>query len=321
MNVAVSLIGFAVLIALCAPFLLLRGWAMRYPRLALTAWHVTVFSILTALMWALLVVSHFLWIPAVASLLHIEAPDAHDAYSTATYALDSAIWLLVAVASWMAVVGARKVIRVRRASRDYQLNLTALAVPQLVGSVSGVYVLTSPEPAVFCVPGGRSPMIVVTSAARDQLTSGQLRAAIAHERAHLRHRHQLAITWADTISAAFAARGLISVFAHYPVQVRRLCEMAADDSAARSHGNRDLSTALLSLSAPRDPGFATLGAHGGSVAERITRLLPSAPRSGTGVRCAVIALTTVVLLAPAAMAWIPALHLAGSDHCSAHCVH
>jgi len=48
--------------------------------------------------------------------------------------------------------------------------------------------------------------------------------------------------------------------------------MAADDSAARSHGNRDLSTALLSLSAPRDPGFATLGAHGGPVAERITRL-------------------------------------------------
>jgi Zn-dependent protease with chaperone function len=114
---------------------------------------------------------------------------------------------------------------------------------------------------------GKPAVIVVTTAALAALDDGQLRAVLAHERAHLagHHPHVVAVV-----------RGLATVFPNLTLmtegakQVSRLLEMCADDAAARRHGRRALLSGLVALSGTAPA--AALGAADVAVVARAERL-------------------------------------------------
>ena len=136
----------------------------------------------------------------------------------------------------------------------------------------GATIVDSDVPAVYCV-AGRPHTIVVTSGARDVLPAEQLRAALAHERAHLAGRHHLVLVLARAVARAFPAVVFFDLAAR---ETARLVEVLADDAAARRHGRRTVAEALLRLACGRIPA-AALGAGGAGVLPRVQRLLVPAP--------------------------------------------
>ena len=110
---------------------------------------------------------------------------------------------------------------------------------------------------------GPDPAVIVTTAALQALDRDQLAAVLAHERAHLAwHHHRL-------LALARIARQLLPflpLMREAAVQVARLVEMHADDTATAAHDTRTLATALVVLAekaaSPRGrppPGWAPPG--------------------------------------------------------------
>jgi Zn-dependent protease with chaperone function len=174
---------------------------------------------------------------------------------------------------------------------------------------------------VYCVPG-RPPTIVVTTGALAVLEPGQLTAVLAHERAHLAGRHHLLLALTRSLAAVAP---FVPLFARGAVEVARLAEMLADDSAARrggAQGRRTLLTALLAMAGgtaaprPASPALATLApaswlpATGGVVATRVRRLAePPAPALRARYRLTLAALTLAIA---AATVLVPALAIAAT---------
>lgn len=146
---------------------------------------------------------------------------------------------------------------------------------RLVGrSLDGdVVIVESVEPAAYCV-AGRTPTIVVTSAAIEALDDDELAAVLAHERAHLRGRHAFIIAVARGLAAMLPTVGLVRAAA---ARIPALLEMSADDVAARRHGRAALLSGLLALSQAGAPGTPRLAAAEVAVLARAERL--AAPRS------------------------------------------
>ena len=142
--------------------------------------------------------------------------------------LDHILALLagLALAGWLLAVlavTASRTLRVRRRHRDL---LDVLATPW--PAVPGARVLDHPVPVAYCLPGRRS-RLVLSAGALDALDPVQVDAVLAHERAHLRERHDLVVlpfvAWGAT--APFV-RGMVCA----QVAVAALIEMRADDVAA-----------------------------------------------------------------------------------------
>jgi len=128
------------------------------------------------------------------------------------------------------------------------------------------------------------------------LRSGQLRAVLAHERAHLRGHHQLALTAARALARAFPA---VPLLARVAGEAAVLAEMAADDAAARGHDREDLAAALVILGRASARTTA-LTAGGPAALARIDRLLaPPAhralPAKAAGIGALAIAAATTCL--------------------------
>ena len=160
-------------------------------------------------------------------------------------------------------------------------------------------VLDGPLPFAYCLPG-RSPRVVLSGGALAVLDARQVAAVIAHEQAHLRHRHDVVM---ESFTAFYRAvpRPLRS---RAPLNaVHLLLEMVADDAARRRAGAEPLRTALELLSDAVSPDApAELGespASSGVAAERrrrLDRLAVCDPRSLTVTLTAVVALGAVALL-------------------------
>ncbi|MGI9008295.1 MAG: M56 family metallopeptidase, partial [Streptosporangiaceae bacterium] len=144
--------------------------------------------------------------------------------------------LLLALLCWVLVDAIAAVFRARHRQRAL-LQLLAHHDPK----VPGALVVDHPAAAAYCVPGRRSA-IVISAGALDLLDQAELAAVIAHERAHLRARHDLvllpftallrAFRWSEAAQEANRAVAL-------------LVEMMADDRAGRRLPARELATALL----------------------------------------------------------------------------
>jgi Zn-dependent protease with chaperone function len=67
---------------------------------------------------------------------------------------------------------------------------------------SGALVVPHDSALVYCLPGKRG-QVVLTSGAIDALDEAELTAVLAHERAHLRMRHDTVLAAASALSAAF----------------------------------------------------------------------------------------------------------------------
>jgi Zn-dependent protease with chaperone function len=91
--------------------------------------------------------------------------------------------------------------------------------------------------ASYCLPG-RGGRIVVTSKAIQLLTPAQLDAVLAHERAHQRGHHHLLLCLTTALRRAIPRVRLVR---YADEEVRRLTEVIADDTAARTHGDGALS--------------------------------------------------------------------------------
>ena len=122
---------------------------------------------------------------------------------------------------------------------------------------------------------------------------------LAHERAHLRARHDLVLLPFSALGRAFP-RARLACQAH--VTVALLVEMLADDRALRHRPARELATALLRVGAS-GAGLAPAGAlaAGGTadaeVAARVARLLtPQArlPRHVQALVCCTAALLVAI---------------------------
>jgi hypothetical protein len=153
---------------------------------------------------------------------------------------------------------------------------------------------------------------VLTTGAVKALDADELAAVIAHERAHLRERHHLAVAAAIGLARAFPR---VPLFAGAADETARLVELRADDVAAGDTDQVSVAGALVALAGMRAPEAALAAAACGGTA-RVARLLAPATPVGLARRSAVLTVLTVVTVAPAVLAAYPALAAAGADICT-----
>jgi Zn-dependent protease with chaperone function len=145
---------------------------------------------------------------------------------------------LFAVLCWVLVMAFVTAVQARRRQREL-LALLAHGDPKAPGAL----VVDYPAAAAYCLPGIRS-QIVVSVGTLDLLAPAELAAVLAHERAHLRARHDLVLIPFTSLRRAFP-RSRVICQAYGTVAL--LVEMMADDQALRVRGlfARELATALL----------------------------------------------------------------------------
>lgn len=270
MNVALLLWGYAATLATVGAYVLRRAkWADRAPWLAIVAWQAVGVSIVLAVAFGglALVMSTVPVSSGVAGLLEACAMAIRDQYATPGGAVTASVGLVLAIVvltRWMFYLLA-ELTRSRQARRRHHDILTVIG---RVGPVSGVTLLEHDMPVVYCL-AGRPHRIVMTSAASEALQGEQLDAVLAHERAHLRGRHDVAVAVAVAMARAFP---WLPAFANARDEVRRLVELLADDHATKSADRLTLAEAMLALAGSTPPSGA-LAARGTTGAARVRRLI------------------------------------------------
>jgi len=239
----------------------------------------------------------------LASIATTDSPTAAMAViGTVRLACLAAAIVLLAVLLWILVAASASVVRARQRQRVL-LNLLAHGDPK----VPGALVVDHPAAAAYCLPGLRSA-IVISAGALDLLDADELAAVLAHERAHLRERHDLvllpflallrAFRWAGVTRRAYGAVGL-------------LVEMHADDRALRNRPARELATALLRVGAAGGGGVpsgalaAVQRSEECEVAARVIRLLRPAPGLSNAAVVLIAAVSAAIVAAPAALLVLP----------------
>jgi Zn-dependent protease with chaperone function len=305
----------AVFAAACLPgasALAAARWPRRSPAVAIVLWQAL------GLGWGL---------AAVGALAGLGAADARSSVARGAFALASRVGNSAAAARsrgllagilglrllalmaglvlflllcWILIAAFAAVLRARRRQRML-LSLLARGDPK----VPGALVVDHPAATAYCVPGIRS-RIVISAGALDLLDQAELAAVLAHERAHLRERHDLVLLPFTALLRAFR---WCAVAREAHAAVALLVEMLADDRALRHRPARELATALLRVGAAGG-AYAPAGALAvtdpgtdGQVAARVSRLLRPAPR------LPVVAVALVGVVA-AAIVVIPAAYLA-----------
>jgi hypothetical protein len=122
------------------------------------------------------------------------------------------------------------------------------------------------------LPSGR---IVVTTGLLRALSANERRALLAHERAHLEHRHAW---WVLATDLAAATNPLLRPSSR---AVRHAVERWADEEAARAVGDRALTArtiARVALLVKSNQQVPTMAATGGDVPDRVRALLTAPPR-------------------------------------------
>jgi Zn-dependent protease with chaperone function len=173
---------------------------------------------------------------------------------------------LFASLCWVLVAASAAAFTARRRQRAL-LRLLAHGDPK----VPGALVVDYPTAAAYCLPGLRS-QIVVSVGTLELLGPAELAAVLAHERAHLRERHDLVLLPFSALLRAFPRSATCGQAQR---AVALLVEMLADDRALRARPARELVSALVrfgTAGACRAPA-GTLAAGEGEVAARVARLL------------------------------------------------
>ena len=159
-------------------------------------------------------------------------------------------------------------IGARRRQREL-LALLAHGDPK----VPGALVIDYPTAAAYCLPGIRS-QIVVSAGTLDLLGPAELTAVLAHERAHVRARHDLVLIPFTSLRRSFPRSRVV---AQSYRTVALLVEMMADDRALRVRGllRRELATALLRFGTAGADGApaGAMAAAEGELTARVNRLL------------------------------------------------
>lgn len=198
-------------------------------------------------------------------------------------------------ATTMALLGAA-LRRLGLAGRD--LAAAAATCRRLGTGTHGLVVVHDDAPDAYALPG-LSGRVVVSTAMLRALPAPERRVLLAHEAAHLRHRHHL---YVQVVELSAAANPLLRPLV---AAVRAGVERWADEDAALAVGDRALTARAVAraslarhTSSPstRAPLVALHMAGGGAATARTSALLAPAPRPR---RPMVAVLTALVLVAPA----------------------
>jgi len=201
--------------------------------------------------------------------------------------------VLLASLCWVLLAASVAALQARRRQRAL-LTLLAHGDPK----VPGALVVDYPSAAAYCLPGLRSrSRIVVSVGALELLGRGELAAVLAHERAHLRERHDLVLLPFTALRRAFPKSATCTGAQR---AVALLVEMLADDRALRGGPARELVSALVRFGTAGicpAPAGALAVAEGseGEVAARVTRLIqPSRPLPAVAVMAVCLAAALLV---------------------------
>lgn len=166
-------------------------------------------------------------------------------------------------------------------------------------------VIDDEEPDAYAVPGFRG-RIVISTAMLAALSEPERRVLLAHERAHLAHRHHL---WIQLSEIAAAANPLLRPL---PVAVRLAAERWADEEAAAEVGDRRIAAhaiarAALARNAARlhrgssHLSAPALAATGSDVPRRVRALLSPPRLRWSSVLTAVLTVMIAGVLATSAV--------------------
>ncbi len=287
-------------------------WPAAAPRLAIAAWQALAISVLLAVGAAGLALAvNFSHVSSdLAVLFDLCADSLQHGYASpggnATALLGIALFLAVVSRTlWCASHAVYVDVRDRRAR---------VAILDMVGSrdvVPGALVIDHATPYAFCV-GGRRHRVVVTSGLLGTLSNDELRAVLAHEAAHLRQRHHVAILICRALFGSLAP--FLPAFRSAMPLVRLYAELSADDCARTRVGARPLRAALTTLACGPAPA-GTLAASAHDVEARLVRLSGGRRRLGLlGSALASIGIGTAILV-PLTLAAGPLVAMAWEGLC------
>jgi hypothetical protein len=303
------LLGFAVTASIVGQRLLLRApWVQQSPRSGIWAWQALTGSVAGAILLAGMTLAIPL-LPLKSDLArlfqttplavsqHYDTPaGSWLAYGALAFALGLAI-------RCAALVGATLVLANRR--RRAQLESLSLVGRDHPG---GFVVVDHQAPIVYCLPGRRR-RVVVTSRALELLSPQELRLVLAHEKTHIRARHDIALGASEALRRTF---GPVRLFRVAHDQVSILVEMQADDAARAVDDRRAMARALVTLTA----GAPQAGLAAGDVAAvaRVRRLTRTgSDRIRAGHSLLIGAATLTLLSMPLALALAPAVEATIAD--------
>jgi len=214
---------------------------------------------------------------------------------------------LFTVLCWMLVLAFANAVGARRRQREL-LALLAHGDPK----VPGALVIDYPAAAAYCLPGIRS-QIVVSAGTLALLAPAELTAVLAHERAHLRARHDLVLIPFTSLRRVFP-RSRVIAQAYRTVAL--LVEMMADDHALRVRGllARELATALLrfGMSGSECTPAGALAVAEGELTARVSRILTPQPPLPRAAQAAVVLAAAALVAIPLLLLVVPSLWLPGA---------
>lgn len=305
------LVGFVLVASFVGQRLLARAaWVHTSPHWGIWAWQ----ALTMAVAGAIILIPVTLAIPLLpigsrlAELLRTPTFHLIEHYSTpgggwlALVAFLSA-FLLVARIAWLAATN------VHRAAHRRREQLDTLA---LVGRdhPDGFVLVEHDVPFVYCLPGRRC-RVVVTSGAMKVLSPRELQLVLAHERTHLRVRHDIALALAEALERTFAR---IALFRRAYSEIATLVEMQADDAAQEVGDRSALAHALVTLTT----GASLPIAHASHLSvARVRRLMSPAVRPMRTRHAAALGIATALLIsAPLGLAMAPAVEAATQGCCN-----
>jgi Zn-dependent protease with chaperone function len=289
-----------LVLAAAAAWALTRGrWPQRAPGLAVLLWHATAVSAVTGTVGLLLSIGLAPYGRGIVPALGALATDlaAGVARVTGTHVAAVVSGLMLAVAAVGAQAHSSCLLWRHRSRHHLLLRLVGRPDPH-----GRALLLDHPAAAAYYLPGPAG-CVVVSTGALDALTDGELAAVLAHEHAHARGRHHLALAPFHALRRALP----FGPFVRVATLVELLLEMCADDRAARDHGPAPLAAALRRFhelgGSPAPPG--TLAAADNAVALRIHRLRGGAPPIRRAVRWTAALAALAVATTPVSLYVLP----------------
>ncbi|MCU1537198.1 MAG: peptidase Ste24p [Humibacillus sp.] len=287
MAVPVALVALVVLLAWPAPRLLARVTAIRRaPRAALVLWQaMTAATVLAACAAA----------PSAVPWLVGDSPRLLEAWPVVGLA-----GLVTAVVTVRLLVSGDRVGRsLRTVRRRHRELVDLLATPRAQGTDAGAHtrVLEHPTPTAYCLPGFRR-RVVLTQGTLHRLGPDELRAVMAHERAHLAARHDLVLEHFTVVHEAVPAFVRAPSALH---EVHLLIEVLADRAAVRRTGVVATARAIVAMAdGPTPAGSLGIRETASDAAARLA-LLEGGPVGGLPQGAAstlLYAVSTLLVTAP-----------------------
>ncbi|MFJ3235004.1 M56 family metallopeptidase [Streptomyces sp. NPDC086787] len=310
MMVTAALLLLGALTAVLAPRLLVRiEWSDREPVVALWVWQCVVAAVLLCCALSMTLSAAAAW-QAVRGHVFAPAPravvDAYALGAAGPWAAATAVALACA-GLWSAAMLLCEVLRAaaRRGRRRAELLVRA---PLLPGEEPGeqLVLLEGERPDAWWLPG-TAPQLVVTTAALRRLKGRRLDAVLAHEQGHARARHDWLLHCSAALAAGFPQ---VPVFAAFRVEMHRLVELAADDTASRRVGRLTTALALVELNEDRGV-FGPAPTPQAHVPQRVHRLLAPPDRLSAMRRLRLTATAALVPALPVLVAFVPGLRALG----------